>query len=217
DQARDRISLYDINGLIEPSRTDLFDFQRPYAHPHAPSRDFVAVIESLKPTALIGVSTKGKAFTRPVVEAMARLNERPIIFALSTPPGRAEGTAGEAYRWSDGRALYAAGVSFPLVRYGDKILMPGQGNNLYIFPAVGLAIVATKARRVTDEMFVVAARAVADQVTGAELDASLLYPSQSNILATEIAVAGKGAETIFARGLAGVDKPTDVRQVVERP
>jgi malate dehydrogenase (oxaloacetate-decarboxylating)(NADP+) len=215
DQARGRISLFDINGLIEPSRTDLFDFQKPYAHAHKPSRDFLAVIESLKPTAIIGVSTRGKTFTRQVVEAMARINKRPIIFALSNPTEHAECTAEEAYRWSEGRALYAAGVPFPPVRYGGKTLLPGQGNNLYVFPGVGLAIVATKARRVTDEMFVVAARAVAGQVTQAELDAGLLYPPQSNILQTEVAVAVKVAETIFARGLAGVEKPADVRKFVE--
>jgi malate dehydrogenase (oxaloacetate-decarboxylating)(NADP+) len=173
------------------------------------------VIESLRPTTLIGVSTKGKAFTRQVVEAMARINRRPIIFALSNPTDHAECTAEEAYRWSDGRALYAAGVPFPPVSYGGKTLVPGQGNNLYVFPAVGLAIVATKARRVTDEMFVVAARAVADQVTQAELDSGLLYPPQSNILQTEVAVAVEVAETIFARGLAGVEKPADVRGFVE--
>ena len=215
DQARGRISLFDINGLLESTRTDLFDFQKPYAHPHAPSRDFVAVIESLKPTVLIGVSTKGKAFTRPVVEAMARLNKRPVIFALSNPTEHSECTAEEAYRWSDGRALYAAGVPFPPVRHGGKTLVPGQGNNLYVFPAVGLAIVATKARRVTDELFVVAARVVADQVTQAELDSGLLYPPQSNILETEIAVAVKVAETIFNRGLAGAAQPGDVRRFVE--
>jgi malate dehydrogenase (oxaloacetate-decarboxylating)(NADP+) len=215
DQARGRISLFDINGLLEPSRTDLFDFQKPYAHPHKPSRDFVSVIESLQPTALIGVSTKGKAFTRQVLEAMARINERPVIFALSNPTDHAECTAEEAYRWSDGRALYAAGVPFPPVRYGSKTLVPGQGNNLYIFPAVGLAIVATKARRVTDEMFVVAARAVADQVTQAELDSGLLYPPQSHILETEVAVAVVVAEAIFARRLAGAEEPADVREFVE--
>jgi malate dehydrogenase (oxaloacetate-decarboxylating)(NADP+) len=173
------------------------------------------VIESLKPTVLIGVSTKGKAFTQAVVEAMARLNPRPIIFALSNPTDHAECTAEEAYRWSKGQALYAAGVPFSPVRYGSKTLVPGQGNNLYVFPAVGLAIVATQARRVTDEIFVVAARAVADQVTQAELDSGLLYPPQSNILPTEIAVAVKVAETIFARGLAGVGPPRDVRSFVE--
>jgi malate dehydrogenase (oxaloacetate-decarboxylating)(NADP+) len=213
--ARSRISLFDVHGLLEPSRTDLFDFQKPYAHPHKPSTDFVSVIESIKPTAIIGVSTKGKAFDQKVVETMAWLNKRPIIFALSNPTEHAECSAEEAYRWSEGKALYAAGVPFSPVRYGSKMLVPGQGNNLYVFPAVGLAIVAAKARRVTDEMFVVAARAVADQVTQAELDSGLLYPPQSNILETEIAAAVKVAENIFARGLAGVEKPRDVQAFVE--
>ena len=215
DQARARISLFDINGLIESSRTDLFDFQKPYAHLHQPSHDFLAVIESLKPTAIIGVSTQGKAFTRQVVEAMSRLNKRPIIFALSNPTDHAECTAGEAYRWSEGRALYAAGVPFPPVRFGDKTLIPGQGNNLYIFPAVGLAIYAAKPSRVTDEMFIAAARAVADQVTEAELDVGLLYPPQTDILKTEIATAVKVCEVIFERGLAGVGKPGDLRAFIE--
>jgi malate dehydrogenase (oxaloacetate-decarboxylating)(NADP+) len=216
EEARGRISLFDIHGLVESSRTDLFDFQKPYSHPHEPSGDFVSVIESLEPTALIGVSTKGKAFTRQVVETMARINPRPIIFPLSNPTDHAECTAEEAYRWSDGRALFAAGVSFPPVRYGDRTLVPGQGNNMYIFPAVGLAIVATQARRVTDEIFVVAARAVADQVTQSELDAGLLYPPVNNILETEVSVAVRVAETIFARGLAGAQSPGDVRTFIAR-
>ncbi|MBV8568976.1 MAG: oxaloacetate-decarboxylating malate dehydrogenase, partial [Acidobacteriaceae bacterium] len=215
DQARARISHFDMNGLIEPSRKDLFDFQRPYAHPHAPSHDFVAVIDDLKPTAIIGVSTKGKTFTQKVIETMSRLNDRPIIFAYSNPTEHAECTAEEAYKWSEGRALYAAGVQFPPVRYNGKTLIPGQGNNLYIFPAVGLAIYATQARRVTDEMFIVAAKAVADQVTEKELEASLLYPPQSNILQTEITTAQKVAEVIFERGLAGVKRPKDVRTFLE--
>ncbi len=113
---------------------------------------------------------------------MSRHNERPIIFALSNPTDRAECTAEEAYRWSEGRALYAAGVPFPPVRFGDKTLIPGQGNNLYIFPAVGLAIYATRPRRVIDEMFVAAAHGVAEQVTEAEREAGLLYPPQTDIL-----------------------------------
>jgi len=215
EQARARIWLFDVNGLIESSRTDLFDFQKPYAHAHPPSRDFVAVTESLKPTAIIGVSTKGKAFNRKVIEAMTQINQRPIIFALSNPADRAECTAEEAYRWSDGRALFAAGVPFPPVRYGGKTFVPGQGNNMYIFPAVGLAVVATKARRVTDEMFVVAARAVAEQVTQAELDAGLLYPPQTDILQTEITTAQRVAEEIFTRGLAGIERPRDLRAFLE--
>ena len=210
DQARSRISLFDIDGLLEASRDDLLDFQKPYAHPHAPSRDFVATIESLRPTAIIGVSTKGKAFNRAAIEAMARLNRRPIIFALSNPTDRAECTAEEAYRWSEGRALFAAGVPFPPVQHGGKTLVPSQGNNMYIFPAIGLAVYATRARRVTDEMFVAAARGVAEQVTQAELAAGLLYPPQSRILATEIKTAERVAEVVFQRGLAGVEQPGDL-------
>ncbi|MGO9110444.1 MAG: NAD-dependent malic enzyme, partial [Thermoguttaceae bacterium] len=133
-EARAQISLFDVSGLLEPTRKNLFDFQVPYAHPHAPSRDFVATIESLKPTAIIGVSTVGKTFTRQVVEAMSRINDRPIIFALSNPTDRAECTPEEAYQWSNGKALYASGVQFPPVSYGGQTLLPGQANNLYIFP-----------------------------------------------------------------------------------
>jgi len=215
DEARARISHFDIHGLIEPSRTDLFDFQLPYAHPHAPSTDFVSVIEDLKPTAIIGVSTKGKTFTQQVIETMSRINERPIVFAYSNPTEHAECTAEEAYQWSDGRALYAAGVQFQPVRYNGKMLVPGQGNNLYIFPAVGLAIYATHARRVTDEMFITAAKAVAEQVTDDELRTGLLYPPQSNILETEITTAQRVAEVIFDRGLAGVKQPKDLRAFLE--
>ncbi len=210
DQARSRISLFDINGLIESSRTDLLDFQKPYAHPHAPSRDFAAVIEDLRPTAIIGVSTKGKAFDERVIETMARINQRPIIFAYSNPTDRAECTAEEAYQWSEGRALYAAGVQFPPVEYGDRTLIPSQGNNMYIFPAIGLAVYATRARRITDEMFIAAARAVAGQVTQAELESGLLYPPQAEILETEIATADRVAEVIFDRSLAGVERPKDL-------
>lgn len=214
-QARSRISLFDVNGLIESSRTDLFDFQKPYAHSHPPSRSFTATIESLKPTAIIGVSTKGRAFDQKTIETMASINKRPIIFALSNPTEHAECTAEEAYRWSEGRALYAAGVPFPPLRYAGKLLVPGQGNNLYIFPAVGLAIVATKARRVSDEMFIVAAQALADRVSQDELDSGLLYPPQAHILETEVAVAVKVVENIFTRNLAGIERPKDLQSFIE--
>ena len=215
-EARARISLFDVHGLLEPSRTDLYDFQKPYAHPHEPSNDFVAVIESQKPTVLIGVSTKGKAFTQAVVEAMARINRRPIIFALSNPTDHAECTAEEAYRWSEGRALYAAGVPFPPVRYGNKTLVPGQGNNLYIFPAVGLAIVATRVAA-GDRRDVRGRRTGRGRPgdPGRTWTRACCTPSRATSSQTEVAVAVKVAETIFARRLAGVEKPADVRSFVE--
>ena len=208
-EAQARISMFDVNGLLEPSRKDLFDFQVPYAHPHAPSRDFVAAIESIKPTAIIGVSTVGKTFTRQVVEAMSRLNDRPIIFALSNPTEHAECTPEEAYQWSKGKALYAAGVQFPPVSYGGRTFLPGQANNLYIFPAVGMAIYATQTKRVTDEMFIEAAHALADQVTPAQLEQGQLYPPQSDILETEIKVAARVAKVVFDSNLARVARPED--------
>lgn len=214
DGARKQISMFDVKGLLEESRTDLFDFQQPYAHPHAPSKDFVETIESLKPTAIIGVSTVGRAFTRQVVEAMSRINERPIIFALSNPTDHAECSAEQAYAWSKGKALYAAGVQFPPVRYKDRTLLPAQANNLYIFPAVGMAIYATQAKRVTDEMFIEAARGVADQVTASELEQGLLYPPQSNILETEIKTAARVAKVVFDSGLARVERPADFESFI---
>ncbi len=220
-EAKARISLFDVNGLLEPSRQDLFDFQLPYAHPHVPTRDFVAAIESLRPTAIIGVSTVGKAFTRQVVEAVSRMNDRPVIFALSNPTDHAECTPEEAYRWSNGKALYAAGVQFPPVCYDGQTLLPGQANNLYIFPAVGMAVYATQTKRVTDEMFIEAARALADQVTPAQLKQGLLYPPQSNILETEIKTAARVAKVVFESNLARVARPADceafIRSHVYKP
>jgi malate dehydrogenase (oxaloacetate-decarboxylating)(NADP+) len=216
EQARARVSLFDVHGLIERSRTDLVDFQQPYAHAHKPTKDFAEAIEAIKPTAIIGVSTVGKAFSRQVVEAMGRLNARPIIFALSNPTDKAECTPQEAYGWTEGRAIYAAGVQFPPVAVDGHTFIPSQANNLYVFPAIGMAIYATQAKRVTDEMFVVAARAVAEQVTDEQREEGMLYPPQSNILDTELRTAAKVAEVVFERGLARVDRPADVDKFIRQ-
>src|SRR5262249_61570825 len=157
--AQSRVSMFDINGLLETTRKDLFDFQKPYAHKHAPTHDFVTAIESIKPTTIIGVSTVGGAFTKDVIEAMSRVNERPVVLALSNPTEHAECTPEQAYTWSKGKAIYAAGVQFPPVHVNGRTFLPGPANNFYIFPAVGMAIFATQASRVTDEMFIEAAYA----------------------------------------------------------
>jgi malate dehydrogenase (oxaloacetate-decarboxylating)(NADP+) len=208
--AQERVSMFDINGLLESTRTDLEDFQKPYAHKHAPTRDFVAAIESIKPTTIIGVSTVGGAFTQKVVEAMSRTNERPVILALSNPTEHAECTPEQAYTWSNGKAIYAAGVQFPPVHFKGQTFLPGQANNFYIFPAIGMAVFATQASRVSDEMFIEAARAVADQVPPDLLKQGLLYPLQSNILETEIQTAARIAKLIFDSGLARVERPADM-------
>src|SRR6266481_6419951 len=209
-EAQSRVYMFDINGLLEASRKDLVDFQKPYAHQHAPTRDFVAAIESIKPTTIIGVSTIGGAFNQKVIEAMTKINERPVILALSNPTEHAECTPEQAYTWSKGKAIYAAGVQFTPVRYNGETFLPGQANNFYIFPAVGMAIFATQAKRVTDEMFIEAGQAVADQVPSELLKQDLLYPLQSNILETEIQTAARVAKLAFDSGLARVPRPTDM-------
>ena len=215
DEARGRISMFDINGLLEPSRKDLSEVQKVYAHEAKPSKDLVQAVETLKPTVLIGVSTKGGAFKRQVVEAMSRLNERPIIFALSNPTDKAECTAEQAYTWSKGKALYAAGVQFPDVTVNDQTFHPGQANNFYIFPAIGLATYVARPRRLTDECFIVAAEATADQI-GPDLRAKgMLFPGQANILETEVTTATRVAEFMFDQGLAQVERTRDVRNWIE--
>ena len=208
--AQSRVHMFDINGLLESTRTDLVDFQKPYAHQHVPTRDFVAAIESIKPTTIIGVSTIGGAFTQKVIEAMSRINERPIVLALSNPTEKAECTPEQAYTWSKGKAIYAAGVQFPPVHLNEQTFLPGQANNFYIFPAVGMAIFATQAARVTDEMFIEAAYGVADQVQPELLKQGLLYPLQSNILETEIETAARVAKLVFDSELARVPRPADM-------
>src|SRR5271167_1649152 len=220
-QAQARVHMFDVNGLLVSTRTDLVDFQRPYAHQHAPTRDFVAAIDSIKPTTIIGVSTIGGAFTQKVVEAMSRINERPVVLALSNPTEHAECTPEQAYTWSEGKAIYAAGVQFEPVHYNEQTFLPGQANNFYIFPAVGMAIFATQAKRVTDEMFIEAGQAVADQVPSDLLKQGLLYPLQSNILETEIQTAARVAKLIFDLGLARVKRPADmvafIREHIYKP
>jgi malate dehydrogenase (oxaloacetate-decarboxylating)(NADP+) len=214
--AQASVHMFDVNGLLESTRTDLVDFQLPYAHPHAPTRNFVEAIESIKPTTIIGVSTIGGAFNQQVIEAMARINERPVILALSNPTEKAECTPEQAYTWSGGKAIFAAGVQFDPVQINGKTYLSGQANNFYIFPAVAMAIYATQAKRVSDQMFIEAAKAVADQVTPELLAQGLLYPLQANILETEIKTAARVAKLVFDSGLAGIDRPADMEALIRQ-
>jgi malate dehydrogenase (oxaloacetate-decarboxylating)(NADP+) len=212
--ARSRNALFDIKGLIVRSRTDLAEFQKPFARDHAPISVFADAVKALRPTGIIGVSTVPKLFNQQVIEAMAVINERPIIFPYSNPTSRSECTAEEAYRWSQGRAIFASGSPFPPVEIAGKTFVPGQGNNVYIFPAMGMAIFATEAKRVTEEMFIVAARAVAEQVTDQSLSTGLIYPPQSQILKASLHVATRVAEYIFDNNLARVSRPTDIGALI---
>ncbi|MGY0484009.1 NAD-dependent malic enzyme [Endobacter medicaginis] len=210
EEARVRNILFDVNGLLTKDREDLADFQKPFAVDHAPVETFVDAIRAFRPTAIVGVSTVPKLFSQQVIEAMSEINERPIIFPYSNPTSRSECTAEEAYRWSKGQAVFASGSPFDPVEYEGRTFVPGQGNNVYIFPAMGMAIYATQAKRVTDDMFITAARAIAEQVDAASLEKGLIYPPQSDILEASTVAAIKVAEDIFDQGLARLPKPDDV-------
>jgi malate dehydrogenase (oxaloacetate-decarboxylating)(NADP+) len=211
EDARKRVTLFDVNGLIEASRKDLNPSQAVYARDLKPTRDLAEAVSDLKPTILIGVSTVGGLFTQAVIRNMVKTVDRPIIFPLSNPTEKAECTPEQAYRWTDGKALVAAGVQFPDVTIDGKTLHPGQANNFYIFPAIGLAVYATRPKRIDDRMFIEAARGSADQVSQAERDKGMLYPRQDDILETEITTATRVAEYIFEQGQATVDRPDDIR------
>jgi malate dehydrogenase (oxaloacetate-decarboxylating)(NADP+) len=216
EEARARNTLFDVNGLITSSRKDLADFQKPFAQKNKPCTSFVDAINLVKPTGIVGVSTVPKLFNQQVIEAMSAVNERPIIFPYSNPTSRSECTAEEAYKWSKGKAIFASGSPFEPVTLLGKTFIPGQGNNVYIFPAMGMAVLATQSTRVTEEMFIVAAKAVAEQVTQDELDSGLIYPPQSQILNASLRTATKIAEYIFEQKLARVKKPKDIEAHIHK-
>lgn len=215
EAARQRCWFVDSRGLVAAGRGDLAVHKLPYAHDHTPLTTFLEAVEALQPTAVIGVSGMPKMFTQPVVEAMARLNERPIIFALSNPTSRSECTAVEAYTWTDGRAIFASGSPFDPVELNGQTYVPGQGNNSYIFPGVGLGIVATGARHVTDEMFLAAAQTLAGLVTPDDLAIGLIYPSLKRIREVSAHIATAVAEVAYKQGLAAVPRPENLLAVVQ--
>jgi malate dehydrogenase (oxaloacetate-decarboxylating)(NADP+) len=177
-----------------------------------PVSTFVEAVKALRPTGIIGVSTVPKHFTREVIQTMAKINERPIIFPYSNPTSRSECTA---KRPIAGRAAGPSGGSpFRPVEIAGQKFVPGQGNNVYIFPAMGMAVFATEATRVTEQMFIIAAKALAEQVTDENLSTGLIYPPQSRILDASLHVAGRVAQYIFNQGLARVPRPDDIASLI---
>ncbi len=208
--ARARCWLIDSHGLVVRGREYLATHKQPYAQDHAPIRDFPSAVRALKPTVIIGVAAVGGTFSRDVLEEMARLNARPIVFALSNPTSKAECTAEQAYQWTAGSALFASGSPFDPVKVDGRTFVPRQGNNSYIFPGVGLGAIVSKTRRITNEMFMAAARTLAGLVDEADLAQGSLYPALSRIREVSAAIAAAVAESAYTDGLAGKPQPADV-------
>lgn len=206
-----RLSFVDIHGLLVASRKDLQPHNLPYAHEGA-AMGFVEALRHLRPHILIGATGAPGTFTREVIEAMSEFNKRPVIFALSNPTSRAECTAEQAYTWSKGSAIFASGSPFETVELDGRCHRPAQGNNAYIFPGVGLGAIACRATRVSEDMFLAAARALASQVSDARLEAGALYPPLSEIRAVSLEIANAVAEQAYVEGLAPAPRPKDLRE-----
>jgi len=208
--ARARCSMVDSRGLVVADRTDLSEEKRKYALDHVPVGDFPGAVKALRPTAIIGVAAVGGTFTAEVLREMARINERPIIFSLSNPTSKSECTAEEAYRHTGGRALFACGSPFDPVTVDGKTFVPRQGNNSYIFPGVGLGAIASRTRRVTDEMFMAAAHTLAHDVTESDLGQGSLYPALPRIREVSGHIATAVARVAYRGGLAAEREPQDI-------
>ncbi len=214
-EALERIWMFNSKGLLVNSRSDLENYKKTFAHDHEPIADFITAIRQLRPTAIIGVSAIGGAFTKEIIETMSAINEFPLIFPYSNPTTHSECTAEEAYKWSAGKAIFASGSPFEVVELNGKKFIPGQGNNVFIFPAMGLAVFATEVKRVTDEMFICAAKALAGLVSEEMLKSGLIYPPISEIRNVSVNVAIKIAEYIFDSGLAGINRPENIEKFIK--
>ena len=209
-EARKRIWFVDSKGLIVKGREGLVEHKLHYAHDHAPCADLLSAVKAIKPTMLVGVSGQPRTFTEEIVKTVGSYNQRPVIFALSNPTSKAECTAEEAYKWTDGRAIFASGSPFAPVTLNGKTHVPGQGNNAYIFPGVGLGVVATGAKRVTDAMFIRAARELAALLREDELAEGRIYPSLKRIHEVSLAIAVGVAEEVYQSKLTDQPRPADL-------
>ena len=214
EKARKQIYFFDSKGLVVKSRNNLNELKLLYAHSFEENSDFLSVVKVAQPSILIGVSGQGGAFTEPLIREMGRVNSHPIIFALSNPTSKSECTAEQAYNWTGGRAIFASGSPFDPVQIENKKFYPGQGNNAYIFPGVGLGVVVSKSSLITDEMFIVAADTLANMVTEKDLKKGRMYPSLTKICDISYKIAIKVANIAFDKNIARIPTPENLEETV---
>ncbi|XP_041535583.1 NADP-dependent malic enzyme [Microtus oregoni] len=205
EKAVKKIWLVDSKGLIVKGRASLTEEKEVFAHEHEEMKSLEAIVQKIKPTALIGVAAIGGAFTEQILKDMAAFNERPIIFALSNPTSKAECSAEQCYRATKGRAIFASGSPFDPVTLPDgQTLFPGQGNNSYVFPGVALGVVACGLRHITDKVFLTTAEVISQQVSDKHLEEGRLYPPLSTIRDVSLKIAVKIVTDAYRERMATV-------------
>jgi malate dehydrogenase (oxaloacetate-decarboxylating)(NADP+) len=215
DEARRHCWFVDSRGLLCAGRDHISEHKAPYAHEHAYVDNLLDAVKALKPTVLVGLSGQPQTFNRDVIDSMADINERPVIFALSNPTSMAECTAEQAYTWTNGRAVFASGSPFDPVKLDNRTFVPGQGNNAYIFPGVGLGVIVSRSRVVTDEMFLAAAHSLASQVSQTDLDLGRVYPKLSHIRHVSAKIAADVATLAYEKCYTDRPRPDDILQDVQ--
>ncbi len=213
-EARQRLWFVDTEGLVVKSRKGLLPHNEPYMHEHE-QLGFIDAINEIKPNVLIGATGAPHTFTRDVVAAMSKVNERPTIFALSNPTSRAECTAMEAYDWSEGKVIFASGSPFAPVDFGEMKFVPGQGNNVYIFPGIGLGAIISETSVITEDMFLTAAQVLAAQVSQEDLDKGTIYPPLNNIREVSYNIALSVAEHAYAGKTTKSERPDNLEDRIK--
>ena len=226
EEARQRICTVDSRGLVTQARTGMEDFKAAYARPVGEVATYVCsdpahitleeTIRNFSPTILVGTSGTAGLFTEAVVRAMAAVNDRPMVFPLSNPTSKSECTAAEAIQWSDGRAIVATGSPFDPVHYRGRTHRIGQGNNAFVFPGVGLGLWVGGVPRVTDAMFLDAAKALAHLVSPADLDQGAVYPELTRIRDCSHAVACAVIRRAVSEGHAAPEILPGLEETVSR-
>lgn len=216
EEARSRCWFVDSKGLVVSSRKNLSRDKLPFAHEYYEKKDLSDIIQAIRPTALIGISGQANAFSKNVLELMKGINDYPLVFALSNPTSSSECTAENAYKWTRGKCLFASGSPFDSVEIEGKTFIPGQGNNAYIFPGVGLGIILSQAEVISDELFLAAAETLSILVSDKELSSGQLYPSIKDIKKVSKEIAITVAKKAFSEGLTNMAIPQNIESSLDR-
>ncbi|NXJ59064.1 MAON protein, partial [Rostratula benghalensis] len=223
EDAIKKIWMVDSKGLIVKGRSHLNHEKEVFAQDHPSVNTLEEVVQKVKPTAIIGVAAVAGAFTEKILKDMAAFNERPIVFALSNPTSKAECTAEQCYRLTEGRGIFASGSPFSKVTLPNgQTFFPGQGNNAYVFPGVALGVIACGVRHISDDIFLITAESIAAEVTEQNLAEGRLYPPLHSIREVSLKIAVKIVDWAYKRGLASwypepADKEAFVKQLVYSP